>query len=232
MFLGLADALKPDEVVLNGDVFDFAQIGKYVRDPAAYIPLQTDIDQCREKVLSRIPGRVKRFIVGNHEEGRWQNYLFTRCPELASLRGLTMEAVLGLTELGWIWQPYEYWVTDQLIVFHGDRHTNAMGGGSAMSARKEMLDMGCSGITGHTHHAGAFFRQDRTGYRVWYEIGGLMDWKKMQAAHVTTKRTPVKAEDWHLCAALVRYRPGHSAFRVELIPIVDDGKRTFCIWQD
>ena len=236
VFLGLADLIKPDEIVLDGDVFDFAQIGRYIRDPNSYIPLQTDIDQCREKVLARIqstsPDSVKRFLVGNHEEGRWENYVFSRAPELASLRCLTMEAVLGLTEMGWIWQPYEYWVTDSLIIFHGDRHTNALGGGSAMSARKEMLDVGCSGVTGHTHHAGVFFRQDRTGYRVWYEIGGLMDWRKMQKAHVTTKRTPVKAEDWHLACALIRYRPGHSAFRVELLPIVDDGGRTFMIYND
>jgi hypothetical protein len=143
-----------------------------------------------------------------------------------------MEAVLGLTEMGWVWQPYEYWFTDNLIGYHGDRHTSALGGGSAMSARKESIDMGCSTLTGHTHHAGAFFRQDRTGYRVSYEIGCTCDWRKMQAAHVTTRRTPVKAEDWHLCCALVRYRPQHSAFRVELIPIIDDGRRTFAIYQD
>jgi hypothetical protein len=143
-----------------------------------------------------------------------------------------MEAVLGLTEMGWIWQPYEYWPTDQLCVYHGDRHTSMLGGGSAMSARKESIDMGVSTVTGHTHHAGAFFRQDRAGYRVSYEIGMLADWRKMQAAHVTTRRTPTKCEDWHLACALIRYRPQHSAFRVELIPIVDDGHRTFCIWQD
>jgi len=101
-----------------------------------------------------------------------------------------------------------------------------------MSARKESLDMGVSTMTGHTHHAGAFFRQDRAGYRVSYEIGGLMDWRKMQAAHVTAQRTPTKTLDWHLACALVRYKPQHSAFRVELIPIIDDGKRTFCIYQD
>ena len=236
VFLGLADRIKPTEIAIPGDLFDFSQIGRYVRDPKHYVPIQTDIDVCREHVLGRIntasPSSVRRFMVGNHEEGRWQNYLFTRAPELSSLRCLTMEAVLGLTEMGWYWQPYEHWITDSLITFHGDRHTSALGGGSAMSARKEMLDMGCSGITGHTHHAGAFFREDRTGYRVWYEIGCLCDARKMQAAGVTTHRTPTKAHDWHLACALVRYRPGHSAFRVELIPIVDDGKRTFCIWQD
>ena len=234
VFLGLADRIRPDEIVVDGDAFDFAQIGRYLKSPDVN-PFHRDIEEGR-KVLARIqaaaPGAVHRFIVGNHEEGRWQSYLWSRCPDIAGLPQLTMEAVLGLTEMGWVWQPYEYWVTDSLIIFHGDRHSNNLGGGSAMSARKEMLDMGCSGITGHTHHAGAFFRQDRTGYRVWYEIGCMSDWRRMQAAGVTTKRTPVKADDWHLACALVRYRPGHSAFRVELVPIVDDGARTFAIWQD
>lgn len=236
VFLGLADRIKPTEIVLDGDVFDFAQVGRYVKDPNAHGTMWGDIQACRRDVLARVntvaPRAVKRFIVGNHEEGRWRNYLFTRCPEISDIPALTMEAMLGLTEMGWVWQPYDYWPTDALCIYHGDRHTSALGGGSAMSARKEALDMGVSTITGHTHHAGAFFRQDRAGYRVSYEIGGLMDWRAMQAAHVTTRRTPTKAEDWHLACALVRYKPQHSAFRVELIPIIDDGARTFCIWQD
>lgn len=235
VFLGLADRLKPTEILLNGDIWDFAQIGRYTKDPNSFHPLQSDIDACR-LILARVdaasPRSVKRVTLGNHEEGRWKNYLFTRAPEIASLRALTMESLLGLTEMGWYWQPYEYWPTDSLIIYHGDRHTSVLGGGSAMSARKESLDMGCSTVTGHTHHAGAFFRQDRMGYRVSYEIGCLCDWRKMQAAFVTTRRTPTKAEDWHLCCALIRYRPGHSAFNVQLIPIVDDGKRTFVIFND
>lgn len=232
--LGLAETLQPEEIVIAGDTFDFAQIGRYVRDPRVERPIQEDIDLCREQVLARIaaaaPNATRRFIVGNHECSRWDNYLFTRCPELASLRCLTMENVLGLAEMGWHWQPYEFWLTDQLIVFHGDRHTNTLGGGSAMSARKEMLDMGCSGLTGHTHRAGAFLRQDRTGYRVWYEIGCLCDWRQMQAAHLTHKRTPVKTEDWHLACAVVRYRD--SAFHVDLLPILTSSTRTWLIWGD
>lgn len=236
VFLGLAGRIQPTEIVINGDCFDFAQLGKYVKDPNHYTPLQGDIDLCRERILARIkaasPQSVRRFIVGNHEEGRWKNYIFTRCPDLASLRCLTMEAVLGLTEMGWVWQPYEYWVTDSLIIYHGDRHTSYLGGGSAMSARKESIDMGVSTVTGHTHHAGAFFRHDRAGYRVSYEIGCLCDERKMQEAGVTSRRTPTKTHDWHNSCALIRYRPGHSAFRVELIPIIADDQRTFSIWQD
>ena len=231
VFLGLEDVIKPTELVIDGDAFDLSQVGRFVRDPSKEHRLKADIEYCR-RLLARFQTPVRRFVVGNHEEARWKNYLFTHCPEIADLDCLTMEAVLGLTEMGWIWQPWEYWITDQLVVYHGDRHTSALGGGSAMSARKEAIDMGCSTITGHTHHAGAFFRQDRMGYRVSHEIGGLMDWRKMQAAGVTTRRTPTKTEDWALCCALVHYRPGHSAFRVELIPILEDGQRTFAIFQD
>jgi hypothetical protein len=233
--LGLANYIKPTEIVVNGDCFDFAQIGHYIKDPFAHQSMWSDIQAGKRDILARIdaasPLSVKRFIVGNHEEGRWKNYLFSKCPEIADVPMLTMEAMLGLTEMGWVWQPWEYWPTDQLCVYHGDRHTSALGGGSAMSARKESIDMGVSTVTGHTHHAGMFFRQDRAGYRVSCEIGWLGDWRKMQAAHVTTRRTPTKTEDWHLCCALIRYRPGHSAFKVELIPIIDDG-RTFAIYQD
>jgi hypothetical protein len=236
VFLSLIELIQPEEIVLDGDIFDFAQIGRYAKDPTKQRLLQDDIDACRRDILSRITlvggkDTVYRFIVGNHEHSRWTHYLWDRCPELASLRCLSMEAVLGLAELGWYWQPYEHWVTDALIIYHGDRHTNTLGGGSAMSARKEMIDMGCSGITGHTHRAGAFFRQDRLGYRVWYEIGCLCDWRKMQAAGVTTRNTPTKPEDWHLACALVYYEPGKSEFHVDLIPILDNGRQTWAIYQ-
>ena len=234
--LGLAELIRPTEIIIDGDCFDFAQVGRYIRDPNAHATMQTDIEACRRDIIARVnaasPQAVKRFIVGNHEEGRWRNYLYSRCPEIADMPCLTMEAVLGLTEMGWVWQPFDYWITDSLVVYHGDRHTSSLGGGSAMSARKESIDMGVSTITGHTHHAGAFFRQDRAGYRVSYEIGCLCDWRKMQAAHVTAQRTPTKMGDWHLAVCLVRYKPGHSSFRAELIPILEDGKRTFAIWQD
>jgi hypothetical protein len=231
--IGLGEVARPDEVIVNGDAFDFAQISRFVKRPDLP-PIQSDIDQCREDILAPLGALapVRRFIVGNHEQSRWQNYLFTRCPEISSLRCLTMEAVLGLTEMGWAWQPWEYWPTDSLCVYHGDRHTSALGGGSAMSARKEQLDMGCSTLTGHTHHAGAFFRQDRAGYRVSYEIGWLGDAAAMQAAGCTTHRTPTKAHDWHQACALIHYKPEHSAFLVELIPILSDSRRTFAIYQD
>jgi len=231
--IGLGEASGPDEIVIDGDAFDFAQVSRFTRRPDLP-PIQNDIEQCRSEILAPLGALapVRRFIVGNHETARWENYLFTRCPEIASLKCLTMEAVLGLTEMGWSWQPWEYWPTDQLCIYHGDRHTNALGGGSAMSARKEQIDMGVSTLTGHTHHAGAFFRQDRAGYRVSYEIGWLGDAEAMQAAGCTTKRTPTKAHDWHHACALVHYKPGHSAFLVELIPILSDPKRTFCIYQD
>lgn len=234
VFLGLIADTQPEEVVLAGDIFDWPQLGRYIKKPSEVRALQDELDVCRGEVLARVntaaPRATKRFLVGNHEHGRWQRYLWDKAPALASLRCLDMEALLGLSEMGWVFQNYEWWPTDALCVTHGWRHTNQIGGGSAASARKQFLDMGCSGVSFHTHHLGSYFRQDRSGYYCWVEGGCLCDWRKMQEAGVTTRTTPTRPEDWHLGCVRIHYHPGGSAFRLELIPILEDEDgRTFCI---
>lgn len=233
VFLRLAATIRPDELVLAGDVFDWPQISKYLSKPSENRPLQDDLDACRAEILAPInaaaPQATKRLLLGNHEHGRWQKYLWERVPALASLRALDLEALLGLAEMGWHYQEHEWWPTDSLCITHGWRHTNQLGGGSAASARKQFLDMGCSGASGHTHRLGSYFRQDRSGYYTWVEMGCLCDWRAMQAAGITSSSTPTRPEDWHLGCLRLHYHPGGSAFRLELLPILTDGDHTFCI---
>jgi hypothetical protein len=234
VFLGLAEIVDPAEVVLNGDTFDFAQLGHFPRNPAAYVPIQNDLDRCREEVLARVahaaPAANLRLVMGNHELDRWNRYLWTRAPELASLRCLDLEAVLGLTELGWLYEPDGLWLTPELVVDHGDRHTNSLGGGSAQSARKEMLDVGSSGVTGHTHHGGVFYRRDARGFRVWAEGFSLIDPRKARRAGVTARKRGAKVEDWHLGAIVVEYEPNGSAFFLHPLPFLEADGRTYTVW--
>lgn len=232
LFLATIEKEQPDEVVLNGDTFDFSQLGRYPRNPNAFTPLQQDIDGCREMLASvnSVAGEAnKRVILGNHEYDRWINYLWTRVPDLASLRCLDLEQVLGLTEMGWIWQPDGFWLTDEFIVDHGERHTNTLGGGSAQSARKEMLDVGKNGLSGHSHHGGLFFRKDAQGYRVWGEGFCLCDEMKMRKAGVMKRKRGPKENDWHLGFSMVYYESGGSAFRIVPMPVLKDSKGTFLI---
>lgn len=233
VFLKLAAEMQPDELVLAGDIFDWPQISKYLRKPSENRPLQDDLDACRQDILAPLnaaaPDATKRLLLGNHEHGRWQRYLWDRAPAISSLNCLTLESLIGLAEMGWVYQEHEWWPTDALCVTHGWRHTNQLGGGSAASARKQFLDMGCSGASGHTHRLGSYFRQDRSGYYTWCEIGCLCDWRMMQAAGVTSSSTPTRPEDWHTGCLRLHYHPGGSSFRLELLPILTDGGRTFCI---
>lgn len=236
LFLAVIDKVKPEGVTLGGDVLDLAQISRFVKKPSAMRQLQTDLDWAREHVFARInavaPDATRTMVLGNHEGERWERYLWERCPEIAELRCLRMEVLLGLDELGWQFEPDGYeLIPGVFVIEHGDRHTNALGGGSAMSARKEMIDQGISGCSGHTHRLGAFWRLDNAGYRVWYEGGCLCDQFKMREHRVTTRKRGRKLEDWHLGFLIVYYSSQGQSFFVEAVPILQNKRRTFCIVQ-
>lgn len=154
VFLAACERLQPDGITLNGDVLDLAMISRFVKRPKAVRQLQTDLDWARENVFARVnaacPNATKTLTLGNHEGERWERYLWERCPEISELRVLSMEALLGLAEMGWCFEPDGYeLIPDTFMVEHGDRHTSTLGGGSAMTARKEMIDTGLSGLSGH-----------------------------------------------------------------------------------
>jgi len=98
-----------------------------------------------------------------------------------------------------------------------------------MSARKEMIDSGISGCSAHTHKLGKFYRYDMASYRVWCECGCLCDQDKMRDARVTARKHGHKREDWHLGFAIVYHRAGGEAFDIKDVPILQSGRRTFCI---
>lgn len=234
VFLAACERLQPDGITLNGDVLDLAMISRFVKRPKAVRQLQTDLDWARENVFARVnaacPNAVKTLTLGNHEGERWERYLWERCPEISELRVLSMEALLGLAEMGWCFEPDGYeLIPDTFMVEHGDRHTSTLGGGSAMTARKEMIDTGLSGLSGHTHRLGKFWRNDNAGYRVWLEGGCLCDQVKMREHRVTARKRGHKKEDWHLGFAVVYHRVGGQAFEIKDVSILTEPKRTFCI---
>jgi len=233
VFLASVEKLKPEGVTLAGDVLDRNQISRYTRKPSAMRPVQDDLDWASTNVFARVnavaPDARRTLILGNHEYGRWLRYIYERVPELETLRVLDFSRLLGLEQLGWGFEPDGYELVDGLSIDHGDRHTNQIGGGSAMSARKEMIDTGISGVTGHTHHLGMFWRNDNAGYRVHLECGCLCDQDKMRDAFVTANKRGLKREDWHLGFAIIYYHPNGQSFSIEPVSILTRGKKTWAI---
>ena len=144
---------RPDLLILNGDVLDLPIISSFPQNPAYLVPLQKTLDDVRSYLMqlrnATGPETEIVFVPGNHELDRLLNYLWRHASALASLRVLTLENMMGLAELGIAYAPEGVEVTDKLIVLHGDRYTNSLGGGSGMSARKEGMDHGISTVTGH-----------------------------------------------------------------------------------
>lgn len=237
VFLGLCERIQPDGVTLNGDTYDFNYLSRFRQNPLIRNDMQSDIDECRE-LLARInvcaPSALKRMTVGNHDLDRFQYYLMDHCPPLMTLRILqAFDAILGLPEVGWELVKEGYWLIDKVLrVSHGTAVTNTQGGGSAQSAKKEMMMWGCAGVTGHTHKLGSFYRIDPISYRVWHEGGCLCNQVKMRAAGVTTHKPYGTVEDWHLGCVKVTYNPDGESFIIDDIPIIESHGRTFAIYQD
>lgn len=223
---------QPDLLILNGDFQDFAALGKFAKNPSSLVDLQILLDNGRTylaELAAAAPDARCIYIPGNHEEDRLLNYLWTHCSALASLRCLTLESMLGLSEIGWTYAPDGVELTDELVVIHGDRYSNMLGGGSGASARKEGLDLGVSSVTGHTHHGGVFYRQDRRSYRVNAEGFSLCDPEKMRKAGVTGRKRGGKPLDWHLGCIRVDYSLTTSRFGIMPIAIVESKGETFAI---
>lgn len=228
----LIDRWKPDLFVVNGDFQDFAALGRFPKNPDTLSPLQRLLDDGRQMLADLAglnPGMKCIYVPGNHEEDRLLNYLWTHAPALASMRVLKLENMMQLAEAGYAYAPDGIELTDEFVVLHGDRYSNMLGGGSGASARKEGVDLGVSSVTGHTHHGGVTYRQDRRSYRVNAEGFCLCDQEKMRAAGVTGRKRGGKALDWHLGVIRVDYSTKTSRFGVQPIAIAESKGQTFTV---
>ena len=103
-FCKLAKALKPDIVVLNGDILDGARISRHSRimwekQPELKDELHAVQDRCAE--IERAASKAKLLrTIGNHD-ARFENYLSSNVPELEEMPGSTLIDYLPRWRAGW-----------------------------------------------------------------------------------------------------------------------------------
>lgn len=162
--------VKPDLVVLNGDVCDFPTVGRFSQIPGAgALSLQDEIDYVRDHILAPTRKAAGKKVpvtyhIGNHEH-RLVRYLADTAPQLADLRCLRWDALFGIDDFGiemvfggnWL-APRQKDRTenvartfkvyyDSFVVTHGRSIAkNAMA--------EELARFGMSGTSGHTHRPG------------------------------------------------------------------------------
>jgi hypothetical protein len=206
--------LKPDGIVLNGDIADCASISDFDKNPLTKATLTTEIRESHRLMeeLERIP--VKHWIAGNHEDRLRR--LVWRQPALLGVvdsktresvvRAMEFDTMFGLGEHGFTWRPYgDYLMLGKLLVTHGSmvrRH-------SAESGRAHLDKYGTSVLIGHTHRLGITYKTDVRGVHAAYENGCLC----------SLKPEYVSNPNWQVGFSVVHVAP-NGLFSVQQIPVL------------
>jgi hypothetical protein len=114
-------AERCDGVLVLGDLIDYYQLSRFNRDPRRSPVAQemAAVKQVLRYVRQEIRPAAFVWKAGNHEL-RWDHYLNARAPELLGLPCASIEANLGLAELGVTYvRPTHYLTTGHLSIVHG-----------------------------------------------------------------------------------------------------------------
>lgn len=232
VFLDVAADVQPDVVVLNGDVVDFPQVSRFTHMPGAgSLSLQDEIDYCREKIVRRVreaaPDAALLWVIGNHEQ-RLVRYLANTAPELASLRCLAWDDLMGVDEYGVemvfggsfmaprqrdradaVRRRTHRVLYDSLVVTHGVSIA-----GNAMKV--ELERWGISGTSGHTHRPGIYTRPTAAQpYLSWTST-------PMMAGFAVGKEYVDGPSGWTMGFALFTVDPATGVVVPHLVPVYED----------
>jgi hypothetical protein len=103
MFIEAAQRIQPEKIVLNGDLFDLPEFGKYAQDPRKYDPVLRIqwVQEFLQDLREAAPVSEVTIVEGNHEF-RLIRHLTEATPALmtvlSDLHGFTVADLLGLTE--------------------------------------------------------------------------------------------------------------------------------------
>ena len=163
----LLDNIRPHQICLTGDMFDFYELSKFDKNPDRKLTIQDEINEGFKilKTLADLCPEI-HFVKGNHED-RLRRFLWQN-PSLASLDVLELPNLLRLNELGIKYHDFEY-IYNKFRFTHG----SIVRAESGASAKAELHKYGSSMASGHTHRLGMYLKTDARGTIGAYEMGCL-----------------------------------------------------------
>jgi len=201
------EELQPGLFIKAGDAGDFYPLSKFDKNPNRKDTLQDDCDSVKRmntRQRSILPNTRIIDEEGNHCD-RLRRFLWTEGRKLSSLRDLSLDRLYGLSENDIEHIPYEEGVliNGKFMVTHSD----IIRAHSAYTAKGMSDKHGGSGIHGHTHRLGSYYKRNRFGTYGWWENGCLCslnpDW--------------IQNPNWQQGFSLVHFIK--DRFWVEQIPI-------------
>jgi predicted phosphodiesterase len=94
-------AMKPDCLLLNGDIADFYQVSRHQRDPKhrRFSEELRLVIEGLEWIRSQFPKTRIIYKQGNHEE-RWDVFIYNRAPEIYDLAAVRLDELTQCKRLG------------------------------------------------------------------------------------------------------------------------------------
>lgn len=220
VLIDTAQRVQPDIIVLNGDVFDLPEFGKYGVDPREW-DVVGRIKFAHEKILEPLrlvcPKAQIDFIEGNHE-ARMLRHLADATPAmravLSDLHGMTVSKLFGLERF-----EINYIAKADLTAWTKRDFSKELGNNYKVYFDCVMChhfpyarQMGLPGVNGH-HHS----------HQVWpafSPVFGAYEWHQLGSGH---KRSAsyTEGEKWHNGFALINLDSKTKSTTFDYIQITD-----------
>ena len=161
-FVKVAHTLKPQVIILNGDVFDGTRISRHPRLRGQNPPRIVDeLGACRIRLDELPDAPDKYWSIGNHCQ-RVDNYLANMAPEMEDFHG-------GLSD------RFNEFTFAYSFVINGNTEVRHMFAGGVHAAYNNAVKTGINIVTNHTHGNEVRSIIDRRGIRYAIETGMLND---------------------------------------------------------
>ena len=179
-FLGCVKALKPDGVILNGDILEGSAISSHPKIPGAVIPLSLEFAFARTmfEQLREVHSGDILWNAGNHGLDRLARYVSQECPAFSEL--IKFDELAGLKDLdvklcqqGSICSPEGQEERMPGVVLYGkayNRHGVSVG---ASAANTELARAHMSGSTGHLHRPHIVYATSMTQQGMSHMVTGM-----------------------------------------------------------
>ncbi len=161
-FLELAHRLRPDAIVLNGDVLDCARVSRHPRRRNSAAPKVSEEIALAKRDLGELPVKPRKFWpMGNHE-ARLDTYVANNAPELDDC-ALSLKA------------EFPAWQLSYGLILNGEIEIRHRWNRGIHAAYNNSLRAGVTFITGDTHRLIVTPIESRLGIRWGAESGMLAD---------------------------------------------------------
>lgn len=217
-FKKFIDDIKPNVVILNGDVTDFPRISRFPqnweRAPDVWEELEAVQDHLNDMVQRCKRGTQKFWTLGNHD-ARFETLIANAAPQLKNVKGVHLSDHFA------VWQKAMSCMINDGISGGATMIKHRWKGG-IHATHNNTVNAGISMVTGHLHSAKVTPFSDYQQYdRYGVDSGCVAD--KHHRAFSYTEDSPL---NWRSAFALLTYRDGRLMFP-ELISKWDENSVQF-----